>query len=73
MLECLVTREWNCWRRIRRHGLVGGGMTLLEEECCQAQSLSPSQLSVDQDAKLSATDLAPQMSASYHDAHGQNL
>jgi hypothetical protein len=43
-------------------------MTLLEEECCQAQSLSPSQLSVDQDAKLSATDLAPQISASYHDA-----
>lgn len=28
MLECLVPTCWNCLGRIRRDGLVGGGMTL---------------------------------------------
>ena len=33
IFECVVTREWHYLGRIRRGGLVGVGMALLEEVC----------------------------------------
>lgn len=82
---CLDPTWWNCLRRIRRRGLVGGSVSLGVGFKVTKASLSPSLFSPlsppplphlcvsgDWDVTSSATVLAPCLSASRHDNHGLN-